>query len=601
MPGLDTEPGIGGSPPGAPTSAQRRGTDGDSTDHANHRRVPKRRNDPARVEVPPVVSSVVARIENATQRSGAITFLASARTGGATAPPERVPWAQLHDDAIAMASGLQARGVGPGVNVALIGPTSRPLVTAIQAIWLAGGTLVTLPLPMRLGSIEEFVEQTRRRITNADARLVLVDPVLAEFVAADGPPVVRLDAIAATTGGWDRPSDDPDRLAIIQFTSGSTSDPKGVMLPHRCVVENIDAIVEGAALGEGDVGVSWLPLYHDMGLIGLLMTPMLTGFDLAIAAPQDFLAAPGDWMQWLSDEHATITGGPNFAYALAARALRRLEGLDLSTWRMALNGAEPIDPLAVEAFLDAGKPHGLDAKAAFCVYGMAEATLAISFPDPGTGMTVDAVDPDALEHDRVAAPAAGDRVRRLPFLGRTLRGLELRVCDPHTGTERADREVGELELRGGSVTPGYYGRPDVTAATLHDGWLRTGDLGYLVDGEVVVCGRIKDVIIVGGRNVFPEEIERAAAAVEGVRVGNVIAFGTEGRRGKEGITVVAETRSGDQKALRDEIIDRVCDAVGIPPLEVVLVEAGTLPKTSSGKLQRSLCKAQHGNATLQRV
>ncbi len=547
------------------------------------------------------MTSVVARIEDATQRSGGISFLASARTGGATAPPERVPWAQLHDEAIAMAAGLQARGVGPGVNVALIGPTSRPLITAIQAIWLAGGTLVTLPLPMRLGSIEEFVEQTRRRISNADAQLVIVDPALEEFVAGDGPPVVRLDAISGAGRSWERPSDDPDRLAIIQFTSGSTSHPKGVMLPHRCVVENIDAIVEGAALGEGDVGVSWLPLYHDMGLIGLLMTPMLTGFDLAIAAPQDFLATPGDWMQWLSEEHATITGGPNFAYALAARALRRLDGLDLSTWRMALNGAEPIDPLAVESFLEAGKTHGLDAKAAFCVYGMAEATLAISFPDPGTGMTVDAIDPDVLEHDRVATPAVGERIRRLPFLGRTLRGLELRVCDPVTGVERSDREVGELELRGTSVTPGYYGRPDVTTATFHDGWLRTGDLGYLVDGEVVVCGRIKDVIIVGGRNVFPEEIERAAAAVDGVRVGNVIAFGTEGRRGKEGITVVAETRSDDQKALRDEIIDRVCDAVGIPPLEVVLVEAGTLPKTSSGKLQRSLCKAQYGNAALQRV
>lgn len=547
------------------------------------------------------MTSVVSRIEAATRRSGAITFLASARTGGAGAPTERVPWAALHEDAVAMAAGLQARGVGPGVNVALIGPTSRPLVTAIQAIWLAGGTLVTLPLPMRLGSIEEFVEQTRRRIANADASLIVVDPALEEFVSDDGPPIVRLDSIGRSGSAWERPVDDPDRLAIIQFTSGSTSDPKGVMLPHRCVVDNIDAIVEGAALGEGDVGVSWLPLYHDMGLIGLLMTPMLTGFDLGIAAPQDFLAAPGDWMQWLSDEHATITGGPNFAYALAARALRRLDDLDLSTWRMALNGAEPIDPRAVESFLDAGAAHGLDAKAAFCVYGMAEATLAISFPEPGTGMTVDAVDPDVLEHDRVATPATGDRVRRLPFLGRTLRGLELRVCDPASGAPRADREVGELELRGCSVTPGYYGRPDVTTATFHDGWLRTGDLGYLVDDEVVVCGRIKDVIIVGGRNVFPEEIERAAASVDGVRVGNVIAFGTEGRRGKEGITVVAETRGADQRALRDEIIDRVCDAVGIPPLEVVLVEAGSLPKTSSGKLQRSLCKAQHGNAALQQV
>jgi fatty-acyl-CoA synthase len=178
------------------------------------------------------------------------------------------------------------------------------------------------------------------------------------------------------------------------------------------------------------------------------------------------------------------------------------------------------------------------------------------------------------------------------MLGHTLRGLELRVMDADTGRPLGEREVGELEVRGTSVTPGYYRRTDVTEATFHDGWLRTGDLGYLVDGEVVVCGRIKDVIIVGGRNVYPEEVERAAAAVDGVRAGNVIAFGVQGRRGKEGVVVVAETRADDAAALRDAVIDRVCDAVGIPPLEVVFVGPGTLPKTSSGKLQRSACKAQ---------
>jgi fatty-acyl-CoA synthase len=379
----------------------------------------------------------------------------------------------------------------------------------------------------------------------------------------------------------------------VQFTSGSTDDPKGVMLPHRCLVENIEAIVDAAGLGTEDTGVSWLPLYHDMGLIGLLMTPMTTGFELGLAPPQDFLSAPGDWMRWMSDMRATVTGGPNFAYALAARALRRADGLDLSSWRIALNGAEPIDPSSVEGFLESGAAHGLDSKSAFCVYGMAEATLAISFPEPSTGMAVDTVDRAALEHERYAAPANGGDARRLPLLGRTLRGIDLRVCDPDTGAPRGEREVGELEIRGTSVTPGYFGRPELTDASFHDGWLRTGDLGYTVDGEVVVCGRIKDVIIVGGRNVFPEEIERAAAGVEGVRTGNVIAFGTEGRRGKEGVVVVAETRAGELRTLHDEVIDRVCDAVGIPPLEVVFVRAGSLPKTSSGKLQRSLCKTQY--------
>jgi fatty-acyl-CoA synthase len=544
--------------------------------------------------------SVVARIETAAESPASITFLGSAGDGG----PQPVRWARLHEDAQAMATALQSRGVGPGVHVALLGPTSRPLVTAIQAVWLAGGTLVCLPLPMRLGSIEEFAHQTRRRIENAKATLVIVDPELEPFLATQpgDPPVVRLDELHGDAARWERPPDDEERLAIIQFTSGSTDDPKGVTLPHRCLVENIDAIVEGAALGVEDVGVSWLPLYHDMGLIGLLMTPMLTGFELGLAPPQDFLASPADWMRWISDMRATVTGGPNFAYALAARAMRRLEGLDLSPWRTALNGAEPIDPSSVEAFLESGARHGLDTKSAFCVYGMAEATLAISFPEPGTGMTVDTVDRATLEHERYAAPAnVHSEARRLPLLGRTLRGLELRVCDPETGEVRGSREVGELELRGSSVTPGYFDRPQLNAETFHDGWLRTGDLGYLVDDEVVVCGRIKDVIIVGGRNVFPEEVERAAAHVEGVRAGNVIAFGTPGRRGKEGIVVVAETRADDLAPLHDQVVDRVCDAVGIPPLEIVFVEAGSLPKTSSGKLQRSLCKTQYGADGLSRV
>jgi len=545
--------------------------------------------------------SVVARIESAVDSPAAVTFLGSAGRDG----HERVSWRQLHDDARSVAASLQARGIGPGAHVSLLGPTSRELVTAIQAVWLAGGALVCLPLPMRLGSIEEFAHQTRRRIENAQSTVVIVDPQLEPFLTldpGDDPPVVRLDELRGDAARWERPPDDPERLAIVQFTSGSTDDPKGVMLPHRCLVENIDAIVEGAALDADDVGVSWLPLYHDMGLIGLLMTPMLTGFELGLAPPQDFLAAPGEWMRWMSDLRATVTGGPNFAYALAARALRRLDGLDLSAWHMALNGAEPIDPAAVEAFLDAGARHGLDSKSAFCVYGMAEATLAISFPEPGTGMTVDTVDRATLEHERYAAPAnARGEPRRLPLLGRTLRGLELRVCDPETGTPLGEREVGEMELRGSSVTPGYFARPELTTASYRDGWLRTGDLGYLVDGEVVVCGRIKDVIIVGGRNVFPEEIERAAAGVEGVRTGNVIAFGTEGRRGKEGIVVVAETKDDELSRLHDEVIDRVCDAVGIPPLDVVFVQAGSLPKTSSGKLQRSLCKIQYAADGLTRA
>ncbi|MDQ1520928.1 MAG: fatty-acyl-CoA synthase, partial [Actinomycetota bacterium] len=272
-----------------------------------------------------LATSLLPRLEAAADLHGAITFLESA---GAE-PNERVEWRQLHDDARALAAALQARGVEPGAHVAILGPTTRALVTSVQATWLSGAATVMLPLPMRLGSIEDFVQQTRARIVASDAVLVLVDRQLAAFLdpRPDDPPIVLLDEIssdAARMGAhaYRRPADDPDALAILQYTSGSTADPKGVMLPHRCVAANIDAILQASGLDPAhDVGVSWLPLYHDMGLIGLLTTPMTTGMELALAAPQDFLAAPARWMEWMHAFRGTATAGPNFAYALAARAL----------------------------------------------------------------------------------------------------------------------------------------------------------------------------------------------------------------------------------------------------------------------------------------
>ena len=549
------------------------------------------------------MTTLAARIERAisARPGGTITFVGGGQE-------DRVPWAQLHDDARTMAAGLQARGVGPGAHIGILGATSRPLVTAIQAAWLCGGAAVVLPLPMRLGSIEEFAAQTRARIRNADVALVLIDPDLAPFVEAKpgDPPFVLLTEAATgyRADHFDRPADDPDALAILQFTSGSTADPKGVMLPNGTVGANLDAIAEAAELDvDDDVLVSWLPLYHDMGLIGLMSLPMTTGADLVLAPPQDFLASPTRWMEWMSHYGGTATAGPNFSYALAARALRRHPGLDLSRWRVGLNGAEPVDPDSVEAFCEAGARHALDPRSVFCAFGMAEATLAVTFPVPMTGMSTDCVDRRVLETDRYAAPAEPDftNARRLARLGRPVPGLQIRVVDP-SGRPMREREVGELQIKGTSVTPGYYKRPDATADTLSpDGWLRTGDLAYRVEGELVVCGRIKDVIIVGGRNVFPEDVERAVAGVDGVRAGNVIAFGVEGRKGKEALVVVAESRSEDGQTIRREVAERVLDAVGLPTSEVVLVAPGTLPKTSSGKLQRSLCRTRYLEAELQAV
>jgi len=359
---------------------------------------------------------------------------------------------------------------------------------------------------------------------------------------------------------------------------------------------NLDASCEAAELGLDEVMVSWLPLYHDMGLVGFLSLPMTAGVQLVQAAPQDFMAKPGNWMQWISDWRGTVTAGPNFAWVLATRALGRMEGLDLSSLTLALSGAEPVDPAAVEAFVAAAEPFGFEAGAVFPAFGMAEVAIGGAFPPRHRGMVLDCVDRQVLEREGIAktlelADAEEDiDVRRLPLLGKAVPGLEMKVVDPDTYVELPERHVGELLLRGTSVTPGYYKRHSATTALFHDGWLCTGDLAYLVNGELVVCGRIKDVIIVGGRNVFPEDIERAVGLLDGVRAGNVIAFGVEGYKGKETVVVVAEVRTDDPAAVRQSIHHRTLDVCGLPPRDVILVKAGTLPKTSSGKLQRAKCR-----------
>jgi fatty-acyl-CoA synthase len=544
--------------------------------------------------------SLIDRISRAAECDRTVTFV----VGG---DEDIVPWRQLHEEAKGCAAALQARGIRPGDHVALLSPTTRPLVTAIQATWLAGATIVVLPLPMRLASIEEFVAQTRQRIHHADAKLVVVDPELAPFVEPEpgDPPMIGFDEL---TGGkprkWKRPKNDPDRLAILQFTSGSTSDPKGVMLPDRVLCANLDGIHEAGRLVPGtDVLVSWLPLYHDMGLVGMLTLPMSTGTDLVLGAPQDFTARPARWMEWVSAYGGTATAGPNFSYVLATRALKRADQLDLSHLRIALNGAEPIDTEQVEAFIKAGVRHGLRPEAVFPAFGMAEVAIGGTFPEPLSGMRTDCVDRRVLETERYAAPAQpGDEgSRSFALLGRAVPGLEIRIVEPESGVALQDREVGELEIRGTSVTTGYYQRPDVDADTFRDGWLRTGDLAYTLDGELVVCGRIKDVIIVGGRNVFPEDVERAVGTVDGVRAGNVIAFGVDGDRGRETLVVVSELKADNHDEVHRLVAERVREVVGVPAKDIVLVTPGTLPKTSSGKLQRSLCKRRYIDGQLELV
>ncbi len=507
---------------------------------------------------------------------------------------QQVPWSELHHDARVVAAALQARGVSAGDHVAVLGPTTRQLVTVIQATWLTGACVVMLPLPMRMGSLDGFINQTRRRIHDADCSIVLVDAQLAEFVTPtdDDPPFHQLEELVADPATFVAPPIDPESPAVLQFTSGSTSEPKGVVLTHRAICNNIEGARIAADLRPADVLVSWLPLYHDMGLIGLLCIPMTTGLRLVLGAPQDFMAKPVRWMKWISDFGGTCTVGPNFAYVLATRALRRAEDLDLSKMRTALNGAEPVDADAFRAFAEEAGRFGFPATALFPAFGMAEVCIAGCFPVPGTGLVTDVVDGHVLEHEQYAAPVdpSSANARELAVLGRPVPGLAIRVVDPATGTVCRDREVGELQITGDSLTDGYYQRPDATAELIVDGWLHTGDLAYTIEGAMVMCGRIKDLIIIGGRNIYPQDIEKVVGKMEGVRAGNVVAFGQDGRNSKQYIVVVAETKLDDFTELHRDIVTTVTAEIGVPPREVVLVPPGTIPKTSSGKLQRSACK-----------
>jgi fatty-acyl-CoA synthase len=543
------------------------------------------------------VLSLIDRIESVagSSHNGQVTFVSGD-------DHTTISWAELHDDARAVAAALQARGVRPGDHVALIGPTTRRLVTTIQATWLAGAALVTMPLPMRMGALEQFIAQTRDRILRSHSRVVVIDPDLAAFIQAEpgDPPFVTLDELfAAGPGAADayvRPDSDPDAMAVLQFTSGSTSEPKGVMLTHRAICNNLDGAWAAAELSHDEVVVSWLPLYHDMGLIGLLTIPMSLGCTLVQGAPQDFLARPIRWMEWMARYGGTGTAGPNFSYALATRALKRTDAdLDLSSARVLLNGAEPVDPDTFRGFLEVASRFGMSPSAAFPAFGMAEVCIAGAFPTPGKGLQTDWVDKDALESHRRAEPATpgSAAATELVVLGEPVEGLRISIIDTETGEECEDRHVGELRITGNSLTSGYYENPEATSELIRDGWLHTGDLAYTIDGQLVVCGRIKDVIIVGGRNIYPQDIEKVAGEVEGVRAGNVIAFGAEGRHGAQNIVVVAEARTDDLAGLRKAITRQVADAIGEPPKEIVLVQPGTVPKTSSGKLQRSACKAQH--------
>jgi fatty-acyl-CoA synthase len=522
-------------------------------------------------------------------------------TTGEPNEPVHTTWAQVHEQAEAMAGALVSGGLARHDAVAVLAAEPALIGPAVQAVWLAGGSVTMLHQPTPRSDLAMWAEDTVRVLNMIGSKLVLLGapfdqlaPVLDEHGIgyrlitdlAEGPPLESIVEV------------DESAPALLQLTSGSTAEPKAVRITHGNLLANISAMADRAELDpDNDIMVSWLPMFHDMGMVGFYTTPMLRGIELVKVTPVDFLSAPLLWARLISKYRGTITAAPNFAYALLGRRLAGAdESFDLSTLRIALNGAEPIDEKAVGSFVTSGARFGMPAECVFPAYGMAEGTLAISFARPFIGLRLDYVDAEELESSNRAVPVdPATATRSFAILGPPLDGFEASIVSP-SGAVLGDREVGEIRVRGDSVTPGYLTVNGPLATQDADGWLLTGDLGYTVDGEIVICGRAKDVIILAGRNIYPTDIERAATTVDGVRAGNAVAVRLDAGTRRERFAVVVEsTKAGDaaaEKALRKDVGARVFEAVNARPVAVVVLKPGTLPKTPSGKLRRAAAGEQ---------
>jgi fatty-acyl-CoA synthase len=512
-----------------------------------------------------------------------------------------VPWVEVHHRARRMAAVLAGAGLGRGCRVGLLGDTTVEQVCALQGVWLAGGAITVLPLPTRADQ-PGYLEAVLAVVADAGLDLVVIDELMAPAtapLAAAGTAVMALAALvraADATPAANPVRPDPADLAILQYTSGSTRAPRGVPVTHAHLTANLAAIRTATTDGSTRPNrmLSWLPLYHDMGLIGFLALPMSLGWPLVLQSPLCFRTRPASWPQAIERYRPVASAAPNFAYRLMTRLLRAGLRADLSSLEFLLSGGEPVDPAVMAEFADAARPCGLDPLAIVPAYGLAEATLAVSFSPRGRGLLVDAVDPARLETAGVAEPARpGQPVRQLVRLGPPVSGTSVRIVDRATGHEVGERRVGHIEIRGPSVVGHYHREP----RPAEDAWWRTGDLGYLVDGELVVCGREKDVLIVGGRNVFPHDVECVAAEVPGVRIGRVAAFGVAGDR----LVVAVETRAAEPEPLRRSISVAVAGELGLTPAEVVVLSPGRLPRTSSGKLRRAETRQRYlsGSLTLE--
>ncbi len=513
---------------------------------------------------------------------------------------------QLADDSAAMAAGLQQAGVLPRHCVALMLPTSPAYFSSYLAVLRAGAVPVPIYPPARASQLEEHVLRHAGILDNARATLLVTVPeamIVARLLQARVPGLrhVMTPQQLAARGGVPAPvAVGGDDIAFIQYTSGSTGNPKGVALTHANLLANIRAMEKAVQATPRDVFVSWLPLYHDMGLIGAWLGALYVGYALVVMSPLAFLARPERWLQAIDRWRGTLSAAPNFAYELCVKRIddATLAGLDLSCWRLAFNGAEAVSPDTVQRFEQRFALCGLRAGVVTPVYGLAEACLGLLFPPLGRAVMVDRIQREPFEREHRALPAAADDATALRFVacGAVLPGHAVRLVGDD-GRDVGERTEGRLEFRGPSATHGYFRNPEQTARLIHDGWLDSGDRAYRAAGDIYITGRVKDIVIRGGRNLMPQEIEDSVGNVAGVRRGCVAVFGSpDPATGTERLVVLAETQPGDAaaQAERREAVSRaVIAAIGEPPDVVVLVPPHSVLKTSSGKLRRSACRAAY--------
>jgi fatty-acyl-CoA synthase len=504
---------------------------------------------------------------------------------------------------------MQQLGLRKGDRVALILPDDADFVFSFLGAARAGLVPVPIYPPAGLRKLEGYLDNTLHIVQKSGARIVVTSSAIRKLLgtiqlrAPTLERVVPVEPIRTEDHDLRPERVEPEDICFLQFTSGSTAEPKGVVVTHANVAANQHAFaIEGLRVTPDDSGVSWLPLYHDMGLIGFVLAPIYNLNSITFLPPLLFLKRPARWLQALSRHRGTVSFAPNFAYALCVKRVRDSDmvGLDLSAWRVAGCGAEPIRADSLQRFAERLAPCGFDRRALLPCYGMAESTLAVSFDELGQGVRTETVDGELLAAEGRAVPVALDSAGALPLVncGKAFSGHEIGVFvpDDEQGSSRlGDRQVGEIRIRGPSVTAGYFEDPEKTRAAFVAGWLRTGDLGYLVDGCLYVCGRRKEVIIVNGRNYYPQDLEWEASRLEGVRKGNVVAFGVQPLGAERERVVVALETSETDPAKRGELgadVRRaVQQALGLTLDDVVALDPGVLPKTSSGKLKRAETRA----------